>query len=86
VARFSFRAPLLNGGCAGKGDWRWVHRGGGSARRCPRRREGRRRLRLAPGAAGEDEGGEGGSKIENGGRLAGSHRVGGGGWRSKTRR
>jgi hypothetical protein len=37
-----------------------------------------RRLRLAPGAAWEDEGGEGGSKIENGGRLGGSHRGGGG--------
>jgi hypothetical protein len=34
----------------------------GGARRCPHRREGRRRLRLAPGAAREDERGEGGPK------------------------
>jgi hypothetical protein len=46
----------------------------GSAQRHPRRREGRRRLRLAPGAVGEDEGGEGGSKLENGGGFGGSHR------------
>jgi hypothetical protein len=47
---------------------------GGSARRCPRQREGQRRLRLAPGAAGKDKGGEGGSKMENVGGLGGSHR------------
>jgi hypothetical protein len=34
----------------------------GGARRGPHRGEGRRRLRLAPGAAGEDERGEGGPK------------------------
>jgi hypothetical protein len=34
----------------------------GSARRGPHQREGRRRLQLAPGAVGEDERGEGGSK------------------------
>jgi hypothetical protein len=49
----------------------------GGARRRPHRREGRRRLRLAPGATGEDEGGEGGSKMKNGGGLGGSHRGGG---------
>jgi hypothetical protein len=43
----------------------------GGARWCPHRREGRWQLRLAPGVAGEDEGGEGGSKSGNGGGLAG---------------
>jgi hypothetical protein len=46
----------------------------GSARWRPHRREGHRRLRLALGATGEDEGGEGGSKMENGGGFRGSHR------------
>jgi hypothetical protein len=50
-----------------------VGQSGGSVRRRPHEREGRRWLRLAPGATGEDEGGEGGSKMENGGGLGGSH-------------
>jgi hypothetical protein len=49
----------------------------GNARRRPHRSEGWRRFRLAPGATGEDEGGEGGSKMENGGGLGGSHHGGG---------
>jgi hypothetical protein len=49
----------------------------GGARRRPHRREGRWRLRLAPGAAREDEGGEGGSKSGNGGGLVGLS-IGGG--------
>jgi hypothetical protein len=59
-------------------------RWGGAATRCsgvrqrPRRREGRRQLRLALGPAGEDEGGDGGPKTENDGGLGGSHRGGGG--------
>jgi hypothetical protein len=58
-------------------------RWGGAATRCsgvrqrPRRREGRRQLRLALGPAGEDEGGDGGPKTENDGGLGGSHRGGG---------
>jgi hypothetical protein len=36
-----------------------------------------RRLRLALGATGENEGGEGGSKMEHGGGLGGSHQGGG---------
>jgi hypothetical protein len=55
-----------------------MERSGGSTRWRPRQREGRRWLRLALGAAGQDEGGEGGSKMENGGGLRGSHRGGGG--------
>jgi hypothetical protein len=47
-------------------------------RRRLRRSEGRWRLRLAPGAASEDEGGEDGSKTGNGGGLVGLT-VGGGG-------
>jgi hypothetical protein len=54
-----------------------VEQSGGSARWRPHRREDQRRLRLALGAAVEDEGGEGGSKMENGGRLGGSHHGGG---------
>jgi hypothetical protein len=38
----------------------------------------RRQLRLALRATGDDEGGEGGSKMENGSGLGGSHRWGGG--------
>jgi hypothetical protein len=50
---------------------------GGSVRRRPRRSEGRWQLRLAPGAASEDERGEDGSKTGNGGGLVGLT-VGGG--------
>jgi hypothetical protein len=61
-----------------------AHRcGGATAARCggarwrPHRREGRGRLRLAPGATREDERGEGGSKSKNGGGWVGLT-VGGG--------
>jgi hypothetical protein len=50
----------------------------GGARRRPHRREGRWCLRLAPGAAGEDERGEGGSKMGNGCELVGLTGGGGG--------
>jgi hypothetical protein len=82
------RAPRLCGGCVGQEEWRRSspRRSGvdGAERRRPRRREDRRRLRLAPGTAGEDEGCEGGSKMENGDGLGGSHR--GGRRRSEMRR
>jgi hypothetical protein len=55
----------------------WWHDGGAERWR-PRRREGRRRLWLTPGAVGEDERGEGGSKSKNGGGWVGLT-VGGGG-------
>jgi hypothetical protein len=51
----------------------------GGVWRCPHRREGRWRLRLAPGVAGEDEGGEGDFKSGNGGGLAGLTVEGGNG-------
>jgi hypothetical protein len=54
----------------------WWHDGGAERWR-PRRREGRRRLWLTPGAVGEDERGEGGSKSKNGGGWVGLT-VGGG--------
>jgi hypothetical protein len=53
----------------GQGDWRW-----GSPRRWRDDGAEQWQLRLAPGAAGADEGGEGGSKMENGSGLGGSHR------------
>jgi hypothetical protein len=65
-----------SGGGAHRGGGATMGRNSGSAWRRPHRREGRRRLRLAPGAAGEDEGGEGGLKMENGGGLGGSHHWG----------
>jgi hypothetical protein len=70
----------------GQPGWRWAIgaeagltegggplRGGGdgSVRRGPHQREGRRQLWLAPGAVRKDEGGEGGSKSENGSGLIG---------------
>jgi hypothetical protein len=56
----------------------------GGAQQRPRRREGRRWLRLASGAAGEDVGGEGGSKMEIGDGPGGSHCGGGGGTATKA--
>jgi hypothetical protein len=52
------------GGGTHRGGGAMMGRSGGSARRRPHRMEGQRRLQLAPGAVGEDEGGEGGSKVE----------------------
>jgi hypothetical protein len=61
-----------SGGGAHRGGGATTGWKGGSVRRWgPHRREGRRQLRLAPGAVGEDERGEGGSKSGNGGGLAG---------------
>jgi hypothetical protein len=59
----------------------------GGARRRPHRREGQRQLQLALEAAGEDERGEGGSKMGNGGGLVGlTVGVGGGRQRSEMHR
>jgi hypothetical protein len=63
---------------SGKGSGCGSHRCGDAtvgwsngARRRPCRREGWLRLRLAPGAAGEDKRGQGGSKSENDGEWVG---------------
>jgi hypothetical protein len=56
------------------------------ARWGPHRREGRRRLQLAPGAVGEDKRGEGGSKSRNEDGLTGLNvGRGNGGGRKRTK-